>query len=327
MKTLIAILAGGADKRCKYDKDEKYKNVFWSNSKQDVIAFTDRNEHPNWNPKNFSVEHNGMPYTDTQSNMASLKNYVLDWAEKNGYNKLWMFDENISRLCKYGPYSKDDFAKNLTVPYIRWPELPEIEHAYGGLAGSNFIKNRIHRDAKYCHMSPISIHYWDLDKMKAITGGKIIHHTTNEMMWEDYDYFLELMKYGIRPMTFIEYAAQKANSQDARVKAKGKQAAFFSTGDLKTTMLGFNLYKKWGIGNVMAIRKINMVDICIRRGHSKLQPVTYRWRHDSLDNFLQDILEEKDTNFARDSQKASREEYEWVNLIQNATPKAFKFGV
>jgi hypothetical protein len=70
-----------------------------------------------------------------------------------------------------------------------------------------------------------------------------------------------------------------------------------------------------------------MADVCIRRGHSKLQPVTYRWRHDTLDNFLQDVLDEKDTNYARDSMKGKEVGFEWASLIKNATPKAFKFGV
>jgi len=316
-KTLVTILAGRGP-FCKYD-DIKYKNVFHSNDKQDVVAFVDKNEFPDWKPKNFAVEHNGMPYKDTQSNMSSLKNYVMDWAEAHGYNKVWMFDENISRLCKFGPYSKEDFIRNLTVPYVRWPELPEIEHIYGGMAGSNFIKNRIHRPAKYCHMSPISIHYWDLKKMRE-KCGKLIYHTTDIMMWEDYDYFLQLLEQGIRPMTYIEYAAQKATSQDARVK----KGAFFSTGLDKTCMLGFNLYKKWGSENVMAMRKVNMADIVIRRGLSSLRPIQYRWRTDSLDNFLQDILEENETFYARDSMKSKSDGYEWVNLIKNATPKSFK---
>jgi len=331
-KPLVAILAGRGP-FCKYD-EQKYKNTFWSSNKQDTIAFTNRYDFPDWNPQHFSVEHNGMPdkngqngspeYNNTKSNMASLKNFVLNWADKNGYTKVWMFDENMSRVCKYGPYTKEDFAKNITVPYIKFPELPEIEHAYGGMAGSNFIKNRIHRAAKYCHMSPVSIHCWDIEKMKKITGGKILYHTTDEMMWEDYDYFLTLLQYGIRPMTFIEYAAQKATSQDTRVK----QGSMFSAGMMKTAMLGFNLYKKWGSENVMAVRKVNMADITIRRAHSKVKPIEYRWRYDTLDNFLQDILDETDTNYARDSMLGKKKEYEWVNLIQNATKKTFtqKFG-
>jgi len=321
-KTLVCILAGRGP-FCEYDND-KYKLTFHNNDKQDVIAFTDKRDYPDWNPKNFSVEHNGMPYDNTQSNMSSLKNYILDWADKNGYTKLWMFDENIYRLCHFHPYTKEQFARKEKVAYDKWPELPEIEHAYGGLAGTNFIKNRIHRDAKYCHMSPISIHYWDLDKMKKITGGKIIHHTTDIMMWEDYDYFLQLLQYNIRPMTFIAYAAQKSSSQDARVK----KGSFFSSGMEKTIMLGFNLYKKWGSNNLMAMRKVNMADVVIRRGLSKLQPVEYRWRHDTLDNFLQDILDEHDTMYARDSQLSKKDGFEWVSLIKDATPKSFasKFG-
>ena len=320
-KTLVAILAGRGP-FCKYDADI-YKKTFHTNDKQDVVAFINQPEFPNWKPKNFAVEHNGMPYTNTASNMASLKNFVLDWADKKGYTKVWMFDENISRLCKFGPYTKEDFAAKKVVPYVKWPELPEIEHAYGGMAGSNFIKNRIYRDTKYCHMSPVSIHCWDLEKMKKATGGKIIQHTTDEMMWEDYDYFLELLRYGIRPMTYIEYAAQKGSSQDARVK----QGSLFSAGDMKTAMLGFNLYKKWGINNVMAIRKVNMADITIKRALSKLQPVEYRWRYDTLDNFLQDVLDEKNTLYARDSMKSKDDGFQWVNLIKDSKPKGFKFGV
>lgn len=320
-KFLVAILAGRGP-FCKYD-DEKFKTVFWSNERQDVIAFVNRPEFPDWNPKHFSVEHNGMPYENTKSNMASLKNYILDWADFHGYTQLWMIDENISRMCKFGPYTQEDLAINKTVPYTKWDPLPEIENAYGGMTGSNFIKNRILRDTEYCHMSPASIHYWDFNKMREITGGKIIYHTTNEMMWEDYDYFLELLKYNIRPMTYIKYTGQKATSQDSRVK----KGSLFSAGDEKTAMLGFNLYRKWGSENVLAVRKINMVDVTIKRGLSALRPISFRWRTDSLDNFLQDVLDETDTYYARDSEKAGREEYQWVNLIRNTTPKGFRFGV
>jgi hypothetical protein len=77
----------------------------------------------------------------------------------------------------------------------------------------------------------------------------------------------------------------------------------------------------------MAIRKVNMADITIRRGLSKVQPISYRWRYDSLDNFLQDVLDEKDTMYARDSMKSKNEGFEWASLIKNATAKGFKFGL
>jgi len=320
-KTLTAVLAGNGP-GCKYD-EPKYQNVFWSNDKQDVIAFTDFRDHANWKPKNFSVVHNGMPYENTASNMASLKNYVLNWAEEHGYERVWMFDDNIARICKYGPYTKADFDRNITVPYIRWPELPEIDQPYGGMAGSNFIKNRIWRPGMYNGMSPISIHYWHIPMLKELCGGKVPLHTTDVMMWEDYDYLLTLLSYGIKPKTFREYAGQKGSSQDERVK----KGSFFSTGAEKTIMLGYNLYVKWGSENTMGMRKVNMADIVIRRGIKKVGPIKHRWRIDSLDNFLQDILDERETYYCRDSSRGKTQGYEWTSLIKNAAPKEFKFGV
>lgn len=321
MKILVAILAGRGP-FCKYDT-EKFKDILWTNENQDVIAFTNKNDFPDWNPQHFQVEHNGMPYKNTKSNMASLKNYILDWADFHKYTKIWMIDENIAYFNKYDSYTKEDLANNKKLTFTKFQPLPEIEHAYGGMTGSNFIKNRIHRDSKYCNMTPASIHYWDLVKMKSITGGKIIYHTTNEMMWEDYDYFLELLKYNIRPMTFIQYTGTKATTQDKRVIT----GSLFSSGDIKANMLGFNLYKKWGSENVLATKKVNMVDVSIKRGLKTLQPLSFRWRTDSLDNFLQDVLDDKNTKYVRESELSKKEGYTWVNLIKNTTPKGFKFGL
>ncbi len=326
-KTLVIILAGRGS-GCKYDED-KYKKSFHSNEKQDVVAFVDSDKHLDWKPKNFKVVHNisasDMFEKDSVSSVSAVRNFTLRWADQHGYSKVWMFDDNFGNMKKWPKITKEDYESKKKIEYELWPELPEIEHMYGGLVNSNFIKLRLQRDSEYTHMMPMGIHYWDLAQMKEKLG-EILYFETKELLWEDYDYNLKLLKLlNYQRKTFIRWTCEKASTQDERVHTGG----LFSVGVDKTTTLGFNLYKRWGSENVYALKRVNMVDVHIHRNLSKIRPVVHRWRTDSLDNYLQDILDDTDTKYVKDSVKARTTPYEWLHLIKNPDPRppeTFKFG-
>jgi hypothetical protein len=319
-KILVAILAGRGPKN-RYDKDD-FK-TFHSNENQDVIAFYDENVHPNWKPKNVQLQHNGMPYTNTVSKVASLRNYILDYAENNGYKQLWMIDDDVRLFYHYKPFTKEDLEQKNKLEFTKFDPLPEIEHEFGGMLGGNFKRFKLATGKKYSNQMPVGCIYWDLEKIKNKIGS-VPRFDTQVLLWDDYDYFLNFRKHGILPMTFNEYAFIKPETQDK--KTEGKSIA--SAGMQKVCTMGFNLYKRYGSENCLCKKKLNILDVSptLRKTFG---PIKFRYRIDSLEHFLKDAYEDDNTLYVRCSDKFRKGcKVEWTVLFENIKdePKKFKFG-
>jgi hypothetical protein len=320
-KLLIAILAGRGPKN-RYDKDD-FK-TFHNNENQDVIAFYNKNDFPNWNPKHVTLQHNGMPYTNTVSNVASLRNTILDYAENNGYKQLWMIDDDVRLFYHYKPFTKEDLENKKKLEFTRFEQLPQIEHPFGGMLGGNFKRYKMATGKKYSNQMPVGCIYFDLEKIREKIGS-VPRFETQVLLWDDYDFFLNLRKHDILPMTFNEYAFIKPETQD--IKAEGHSIA--SAGIKKVCTMGFNLYKRYGSENCLCKKKINILDVSptLRKTFG---PIEFRYRIDSLEHFLKDAYEDNNTLYVRNSDKIKRgHQMIWTQLFENIQdePKKFRFGV
>ena len=320
MKTLVAILSGRGPKNI-YDEDRA--KTFHNNNDQDVVAFYDKNKFPDWKSKHVTLQHNGMPYTNTVSNVGTLRNTIMKYAEDNGYKQLWMIDDDVRQFYHYNPYTKEDLNNELKLTYTKFDQLPKIEHAFGGCLGGNFKRYKLATGQKYSHQMPVGCLYFDLEKIKKIIG----HIPTFEekiLLWDDYDFFLNFRKYGIIPETFNEYAFIKPQTQDQKVAGN----SIASSGIEKVCTMGFNLYKRYGSENCICKKKLNIVDVAPAMTN-KFFPVVYRHRIDSLEHFLQDVYEDDNTKYVRSSDKVKKgNDMIWIQLFQNnKEPKKFRFGM
>jgi hypothetical protein len=320
-KLLVAILAGRGPKN-RYDKDD-FK-TFHFNKDQDVVAFYNQNDYPNWQPKHVTLKHNGMPYTDTVSKVATLRNTILDYAEFRGYKQLWMIDDDVRLFYHYNPFSKEDLEQKKKLTFTRFDPLPTIEHEFGGMLGGNFKRFKLATGKKYSNQMPVGCIYWDLEKIRAKIG-EVPRFETKVLLWDDYDYFLNMRKHDILPMTFNEYAFIKPETQD--IKAEGDSIA--SAGIQKVCTMGFNLYKRYGSENCLCKKKLNILDVSptLRK---KFGPICYRYRIDSLEHFLKDAYEDDNTLYIRCSDKVRRgDQMAWTKLFETLKdePKKFRFGV
>jgi hypothetical protein len=321
MKTLIAILAGrGPKTKC----DDDNFVTFHSNATQDVVAFYNQTKFPDWKPKHFALEHNGQPYTDTVSIVARLRNTILDYAEAHGYEQLWMIDDDVRLFYHYHPYTKADLESKKPLVFDRFDALPQMEHEFGGLIGGNFKRFKLATGNKYSNQLPVGCIYWDLKKIKAKIGS-IPKFEEKTLLWDDYDYYLNLRKNEILPHTFNEYAFIKYETQDE--KAEGDSLA--SSGITKVCNMGFNLYKRYGSENCLCKKKLNILDVSpqLRKTY---QPILYRYRIDSLEHFLEDAYNDDNTLYVRSSDKVKKGmPIQWTQLFSGGKPveKKFRFGV
>jgi hypothetical protein len=320
-KILIAILAGRGPKN-RYDRED-FK-TFHNNDLQDVIAFYDKNKYPSWQTKFVSQQHNGQPYFNTVSNVASLRNFILDYAENNGYKQLWMIDDDVRLFYHYQPFTKDDLKAKHKLEFTKFDPLPNIEHEFGGMLGGNFKRFKMATGKKFSNQMPVGCIYWDFEKIKQ-KMKQIPRFDTKTLLWDDYDYFLNLRKNNILPMTYNEYAFIKPETQDE--KAEGNSIA--SSGIIKVCTMGFNLYKRYGSENCLCKKKLNILDVSPALKKT-FNPIEYRYRIDSLEHFLKDAYEDNNTLYVRSSEKVKKgEQILWNKLFDGIKdePKRFKFGV
>jgi hypothetical protein len=319
-KVLVIILAGrGPDMKWNKPKFE----TFHSNDKQDVVALYNKNDYPNWQSPYAKMVHNGQPFPPGTEIFSKICNVGLDYAEDNGYEKVFIVDDNCSLFYHYHNYTKENLKNKDKLTFDRYAPLPEIEMPFGGFTAANFKRFKISTGAKYSHQMPVSSMYWNIPLMKEKIG-LIPRFDENTPIWPDYDYYLNLRKLDILPHTFNRYAFIKPDTQDQRVKGK----SLASKGDLRVCTMGYNLYKRYGSENCICKKKTNFLDVSPAM-KKKFFPVVYRYRVDTLEHFLKDAYDDHDTLYIRESELVKKgNEIKWTDLFADIKdePKKFRFG-
>jgi hypothetical protein len=320
MKTLVIILAGRGPKM-KWNQPRFV--TFHNNDVQDVVALYNKNDYPDWKSPYATLLHNGQPYPEGTEIFAKICNIGLNYAEDNGYEKVYIVDDNCSLFYHYDDYTKDDLENKRKLTFHSYAPLPEIEKEFGGFTAANFKRFKISTGEKYSHQMPVSSMYWNIPLMKEKIGS-IPRFDEATPIWPDYDYYLNLRKLGILPWNFIRYAYIKTETQDQKVVGK----SLASKGDLRVCTLGYNLYKRYGADNCVCKKKLNFLDVSPAMKRTFF-PVKYRYRVDTLEHFLKDAYEDTDTKYIRESELVKKGgEMKWTDLFANVIdePKKFRFG-
>jgi len=241
-----------------------------------------------------------------------------------------MIDDDGTAFYKYDDYSNEDLEAGKTPTFEKFPPLPEIEHPFGGILGSNFKRFKLATGKKYSNQMPVGCIYLDLKKLKNMGG--VPRFEEQILLWDDYDFFLKLRKMGIAPMTHNYYAFIKPFTQDQKVQKSSTGTGAFriksqaSSGMEKVINMGFNLYKRYGSENCICKKKLNIVDVHPAMT-TKFHPIVFRHRIDTLSHWLEDILDDDNTKYVRASDKVKRgDEMEWLSLVQREGKKPFRFG-
>jgi len=310
-KELIGIL-GGRGPNTNMDKD----SFTWcqSNDTHDVISLTNINQYPDWKPKHFTAIHNGQPYTDVNMIISRICNNIFKYALENGYSKVWRLDDDVTHILKYEPYTQENLMNKDPLKYIKNDfKMPSIEHAYGGMNGTNFKKTKMLSGKKYSHQCPAGCHYYDLEKIINANGGEMLWYEEKELIWEDYDYIIKLRKLGIQSQLHTGYAYVVPGTQDDNVSSGTSLA---SSGVKKMCTYSYNLYKKWGELNTYIKIKSNLVDCHPSLNGKYTDKIVHRFRVDTLENFLEDVYNDQ-LNCKRSMKILRGAPLVWPGLIQD----------